>query len=122
MPLGPRESFQRPQSERRALQRKLDQQAEKVREFSKDRAVADEVMADWQDNAMKRLEALCDAAFPMNMPTDPTGAAMLLGRLQGILEPLRRAIDTIGLVEQMQANLSKTRDSINNLGEELDDE
>jgi hypothetical protein len=121
MPLGVRETMSRPQNERRVLQRKLDAQMEKVREFSGDRSEADEIIADWQDNAMRRLGMLCDIAFPMEMPSDPTGAAILLGRLQGLLEPLRKALDTVALVEQMQLTASKIRDRINDFGEEIDE-
>lgn len=122
MPISPREARRRPQHERRALQRKLDAQTQQMKEFGKDRATAEEVLEDWRENAAERLEMLCDIAFPMDTPKDPTSASVLLGRLQGFMEPLRKAYDTLGLTGQMQANLDKIRDQLNDLEEEVDDD
>ena len=122
MPVQPRETRKRPDHERRKLQRKLDQQTDQIKEFGKDRAVAEAVVEEWRVNARERLEMISDIAFPMDAPKDPTSAAVLLGRIQGFMEPLRKAYDTLGLTGQMQTNLDKTRDQLNDLGEEVEDE
>ena len=119
MPVNPREIQRKPDHQRRALQRRLDAQMDKLKAFDKDIAVADEVLADWRENAADRLEGVCDIAFPMDAPKDPTSAAVLLGRIQGFLEPLRRAYDTLGITGQMKLNAEKIREAINDLGEEV---
>lgn len=122
MPIAPREARKRPDHERRALQRRLDKQTDQLKEFGKDKSGAEEILADWRENAFGRLEALLDMAFPMDPPTDPTSAAVLLGRVQGFLEPMRKAVDTLGLTGQMQSSLDKIRDQLDDLGEEFDEE
>jgi hypothetical protein len=122
MPLAARESRKRPDHERRALQRRLDKQLDQMAEFGKDRAGAEEVLAEWNENASDRLQVILDIAYPMDAPTDPTSAAVLLGRIQGFLAPLRKAADTLGLTGQMQLSADKLRDQINDLGEEIEDE
>ena len=64
--IADRERGTRPSHERRALQHKLDAQVERMREFSKDRAVADEVVADWRENAWDRLQMVTDVACPID--------------------------------------------------------
>jgi hypothetical protein len=122
MVLEAREPRKRPDHERRKLQRKLDQQTDQLKEFGKDRAIAEAVVEEWRENARERLEMISDIAFPMDAPKDPTSAAVLLGRIQGFMEPLRKAYDTLGLTGQMQTNLDKTRDQLNDLGEEVFDD
>ena len=122
MPIAPRETRKRPDHERRALQRRLDKQLDQLKDFGTDKAKAEEVLADWRENASKRIETLLDILFPMDPPKDPTSAAVLLGRAQGFLEPMRKATDTLGLTGQMQTSLDKIRDRINDLGEEFEDD
>lgn len=122
MPVAPRERPFRPDNERRALQRRLDKQLDQLKEFGKDRAGAEEVLKEWREKAGDRLEMLCDMVFPMDTPKDPTSAAVLLGRVQGFLEPMRKAVDVLGLTGQMQNSLDKLRDQINDLEEEIEDE
>lgn len=122
MAVNPRPFQRTPDNERRALQRRLDAQLSKLKDFAKDRAEAEEIVEKWNEGASKHLEQLCDIAFPLDAPKDPTSAAVMLGRIQGYLEPLRRAKDTLGLTEQMQLTADKTREQIDELGEEdLDD-
>lgn len=122
MPVRPREMTKRPDHERRKLQRKLDDQTGQLKEFGKDQAIAEAVLEDWRVNARERLEMICDIAFPMDTPKDPTSAAVLLGRIQGFMEPLRKSYDTLGLTGQMKTNLDKTRDRLNDLGEEEEED
>lgn len=122
MPIQPRERTFRPDNERRALQRRLDKQLDQIGEFGKDKAGAEKVLEEWRENAADRLEMLCDMVFPMDAPKDPTSAAVLLGRVQGFLEPMRKAVDVLGLTGQMQLSIDKIRDQINDLGEELEDD
>jgi hypothetical protein len=63
-----------------------------------------------------------DIAYPADAPMDPTSAAVLLGRIQGFLEPMRKATDTLGLTGQMKLSVDKLRDQINDLGEDFTDE
>jgi hypothetical protein len=104
------------------MQRRLDKQLDQMAEFGKDRTGAEKVLADWSENALERLEMVLDIASPIEPLTDPTAAAVLVGRIQGFLEPMRKAVDTLGLTGQMQLKADQLRDQINDLGEEFEDD
>lgn len=119
--VDPRE-MQQPQHQRRAQQRKLDEQIGQLKTFGKDRADAQEIIEGWKKAAWSRIETLSEIAFPIDEPKDPTTAAIRFGRIQGFMEPLRKALDTLGVTDQMQANIDKARDRLNELDAELEEE